>query len=76
MALKRRRRIMNPKRNTNSDDWLETADMVRLIARFRHKKELKTEIRYLQLENKLNQQIRRLIDRQLDQLNDQITNKE
>lgn len=68
--LRHRRRTVQ-QRNHQYDESDDLSSLKELFERNRRQKELKTEIRFLRLENKLNQQIRRYIDKRLIQLNKQ-----
>ncbi|MBC8183167.1 hypothetical protein H8E88_18845 [candidate division KSB1 bacterium] len=68
--LRHRRRTAQDKKN-NVIEWENFSNLNEKIESKQHQKELKLEIQHLQLEKKLNYQIRRYIDKRLNQLNDQ-----
>jgi hypothetical protein len=71
--MKRHRRNLNQTGKKVLTDWNEAFDMKELFKSHGQRKKLKSEIQHLQLENKLNKQIRRFIDLRMDQLNERTT---
>ena len=72
--LRHRRRTTQHK-NHNIDEWEGLSKLNEIFKSNQQQKELKIEIQRLRMENKLNQQIRRYIDKRLNQLNG-LTNSE
>ncbi len=68
--LRHRRRTVQHKKD-DVIDWENFSNLDEKIKSKQHQKELKLEIQQFELEKRLNHQIRRYIDKQLDQLNDQ-----
>lgn len=68
MLRHRRRTTQQPQQTI--DEWEELSNLREKFKRNLQQKELKIEMQRMQMENKLNHQIRRYIDKQLNQLND------
>jgi hypothetical protein len=69
--LLRHRRRTTKQKNSKIDEWQDISKLKEMFKGNQEQKDLKIEIQRLRMENKLNQQIGRHIDKQLNQLNGQ-----
>lgn len=71
----RHRRRTTKQKNHKIDEWEDLSKLKEMFKGNQEQKELKIEIQRLRVENKLNQQIGRHIDKQLNKLNGQTESK-